>query len=296
MNFLKNLSIFFMGIRPKTLGVTVSPVLIGTTMAFSSNKGHWMSAFACLISALLIQIGTNLSNDYFDYLKGADTEERLGPTRVTQSGLIPPEKMLKIFSYVFGLASLVGIYIVIRGGWPIFLIGILSIASGILYTGGPIPLGYVGLGDIFVFVFFGPVAVCGTFYVQALELPLEVFLAGFSPGLLGVALLSINNLRDEPTDKKFGKKTLAVSFGIGFVKAEIIFSLLLAIIIPVFLAVFISSNWFICFSILIVIPVYLVIRQILYFKNVHELNKALNITGKIIFLYGVLFSLGWWLG
>jgi len=296
MNLAKNISIFYMAIRPKTLGVTISPVLIGTTMAFSANKGHFVAASACLISALLIQIGTNLSNDYFDYVKGSDTDERLGPTRVTQSGLISPERIFRISLYVFGLAILIGIYIVFRGGWPIFLVGIFSIASGILYTGGPMPLGYIGLGDIFVFIFFGPVAVCGTFYVQALELPPEVFIAGLGPGFLGMALLSVNNLRDEPTDKKSGKKTLAVRLGQGFARAEFIITIFLSIIIPVFLAFYINSHWFICISILIVIPGYYAICQILFAKNGVELNKTLSITGKIILLYGLLFSLGWWVG
>ena len=296
MNSAKKLSIFFMAIRPKTLGVTVSPVLIGTTMAFSSNKGHFVTALACLISALLIQIGTNLSNDYFDFVKGSDTDERLGPTRVTQSGLISPDKIIRIALFMFGLAFLVGIYIALRGGWPIVLIGILSIVSGILYTGGPLPLGYIGLGDIFVFIFFGPVAVCGTFYVQTLELPLEVVIAGFGPGFLGMALLSVNNLRDEPTDKKSGKKTLAVRFGQDFARTEFILTFVLAIITPIFLAILIDSHWFISLSILILIPGYTAVSQILYAKNGVELNRTLSITGKIIILYGFLFSLGWWIG
>ena len=200
------------------------------------------------LSALLIQIGTNLSNDYFDFLKGSDTKERIGPARVTQAGLVSPEKMLYIFTFVFGLSMLIGVYLVNRGGWPIVIIGILSIASGILYTGGPIPIGYIGLGDIFVFIFFGPIALCGTFYVQAMELPFEVFIAGMGPGFLAISLLSINNLRDEPTDKKSGKKTLAVRFGPSFARGEYIFTFVMALLIPVFLAIYIDSRWFICFS------------------------------------------------
>lgn len=295
MKFSDYISIAYMAIRPKTLSVTVSPVMIGTVMAFSSSKGHFITAIACFFSALLIQIGTNLSNDYFDFLKGSDTKERIGPVRVTQAGLVSPEKMFYIFTFVFGLSILIGVYLVIKGGWPIVIIGILSIASGILYTGGPIPIGYIGLGDIFVFIFFGPIALCGTFYVQAMELPLEVFIAGMGPGFLAISLLSINNLRDEPTDKKSGKKTLAVRFGPSFVRGEYIFTFVIALLIPVFLAIYIDSRWFICFSLLIFIPGYFVIRSVLY-ENGPELNKTLSNTGKIILLYGIIFSIGWWIG
>ena len=208
MNLSKRINIIFMAIRPKTLGVAVSSVMIGSTMAFSYGKGHLTSAVLCFICALLIQIGANLSNDYFDFVKGSDTEERIGPTRVTQAGLISPQKMFIFFVFIFVLAGIFGIYLSIRGGFPIVLIGLLSIASGILYTGGPIPFGYIGLGDLFVFIFFGPVAVCGTFYVQALELPFEVFIAGLGPGFFSMSLLSVNNLRDEHTDRKAGKNTV----------------------------------------------------------------------------------------
>ena len=213
MNISNYLQVWLSAIRPKTLGAAVSPILIGTTMAFADGKGHALAALAALLGALLIQIGTNFSNDYYDYIKGADTEERLGPVRVTQSGQVRPKTMLRNFVMVFGLATLVGIYLVFRGGWPVVIIGILSIASGILYTGGPWPLGYLGLGDLFVLIFFGPVAVAGTFYVQALEITPVVIFAGLGPGLLATALLAVNNLRDEPTDKKVGKLTLAVRFG-----------------------------------------------------------------------------------
>ena len=129
MKFSEFISITYMAVRPKTLSVTVSPVMMGTIMAFSSSKGHFITAIACFLSALLIQIGTNLSNDYFDFLKGSDTQDRLGPTRVTQAGLVSPEKMFYIFIFVFGLSILIGIYLVFRRGWPIFIIGVLSIAS-----------------------------------------------------------------------------------------------------------------------------------------------------------------------
>jgi len=265
-------------------------------VAFAEGKGHAGAALAALFGALLIQIGTNFSNDYFDFIKGADTEERLGPMRATQAGLVSPQAMLKNFVLVFGLAVLVGIYLVYRGGWPIVIIGILSIASGILYTGGPMPLGYLGLGDLFVLIFFGPVAVGGTYYVQSLEISEVVILAGFGPGLLATALLAVNNLRDEPTDKKVGKRTLAVRFGPGFARAEYLAAFALALILPFVLAFRTDAHWFACLSALIIIPGRSAIRQITSGVKGIELNETLAVTGKLIIIYSVLFSLGWWIG
>lgn len=296
MNSGKIFSVWLLAVRPKTLGAAVAPILIGTAMAYAVDKGHAVAALAALLGALLIQIGTNISNDYFDFVKGADTEERLGPIRATQAGLVTPEAMRRNFVVVFGLAVLVGIYLVYRGGWPIVIIGVLSIASGILYTGGPMPLGYLGLGDLFVLIFFGPVAVGGTFYVQTLELPLEVILAGFGPGLLATALLAVNNLRDEPTDKKVGKRTLAVRFGPAFARGEFLTAFALALILPFILAFWTNGHWFACLSALIIIPGRSPIRQIISGVEGVELNETLAATGKLIILYSILFSFGWWIG
>ena len=296
MNISNYLRVWLSAIRPKTLGAAVSPILIGTTMAFGEGKGHTLAALAALLGALMIQIGTNFSNDYFDFIKGADTEERLGPVRVTQSGQVRPKTMLWNFVMVFGLATLVGIYLVFRGGWPIVIIGILSIASGILYTGGPWPLGYMGLGDLFVLIFFGPVAVGGTFYVQTLEITPVVIIAGLGPGLLATALLAVNNLRDEPTDKKVGKLTLAVRFGPAFVRAEYLVAFAFAVLLPFTLAFWTDAHWYACISALIIIPGYSAIRQIISRVKGQELNDTLTTTGKLIIIYSILFSLGWWIG
>ena len=296
MNSRKNFKVWMLAVRPKTLGAALAPILIGTAMAFAEGKGHAGAALAALLGALLIQIGTNFSNDYFDFIKGADTKERLGPMRATQAGLVTPEAMFRNFILVFGLAFLVGIYLVYRGGWPIVIIGILSIASGILYTGGPMPLGYMGLGDLFVLFFFGPVAVGGTFYVQSLEISEVVILAGFGPGLLATALLAVNNLRDEPTDKKVGKRTLAVRIGPGFVRVEYLASFTLALILPFVLAFWTDAHWFACLSALIIIPGRTAIRQITSGVKGIGLNETLAMTGKLIIIYSALFSLGWWIG
>ena len=296
MNSGKNSNVWLLAVRPKTLGAALAPILIGTAMAFAEGKGHAGAALVALLGALLIQIGTNFSNDYFDFIKGADTEERLGPMRATQAGLVTPQAMLRNFVFVFGLAVLVGIYLVYRGGWPIVIIGILSIASGILYTGGPMPLGYLGLGDLFVLIFFGPVAVGGTYYVQSLEISAVVILAGFGPGLLATAPLAVNNLRDEPTDKKVGKRTLAVRFGPGFARVEYLTTFALALITPFVLAFITGAHWFACLSVLIIIPGRSAIRQIISGVQGIELNETLAVTGKLIIIYSVLFSLGWWIG
>ena len=296
MKFNQVFKVWLLAIRPKTLGAAVAPILIGTSMAFAEGKGHFLAALTALLCALLIQIGTNFSNDYFDFIKGADTEERLGPVRATQAGLVTPKTMLRNFVVIFGLAIFVGIYLVLRGGWPIVIIGVLSIASGILYTGGPNPLGYLGLGDIFVLIFFGPVAVGGTYYVQALEVSEAVIFAGLGPGLLATALLAVNNLRDEPTDKKVGKLTLAVRFGPAFVRAEYLVAFAFAVLLPFILAFWTDAHWYACISALITIPGYSVIRQIISRVKGQELNDALTTTGKLIIIYSILFSLGWWIG
>lgn len=282
-----------MAMRPKTLWAAVAPVLIGTAMAFSDGKAHWGAAFFAMFGALMIQIGTNFANDYYDYLKGADNRKRLGPTRVTQAGLVSPETMKKAFIIAFALAFLSGLYLIWRGGWPIFAIGMLSILFGILYTGGPYPLGYNGLGDIFVLIFFGPVAVGGTFYVQALDINLVVLLAGLAPGLISTALLSVNNLRDIHTDRESGKKTLAVRFGITFARLEYLLSILLACLLPLGLCLLTGGHYFAIITIGVFLFAIPAIKMVFQESGSPVLNRALADTGKFLLLYSLLFSIGW---
>ena len=206
--------VWLLAARPATLPAAVVPVLVGTAAALHGGVQLQIGPFvAALVAALLIQIGTNFANDVFDFHKGADTAERLGPPRVTQSGLVPPEQVLIATFVTFGLAALVGVYLVLVGGWPILVVGVLSILAGLAYTGGPWPLGYHSLGDLFVFIFFGVVAVVGSAYLQTLTItPLAVW-ASFPVGLLVTAILVVNNLRDIDTDRQVGKKTLAVRLG-----------------------------------------------------------------------------------
>ena len=265
-------------------------------MAFEAEKGHLFSALAALLGALLIQIGTNLSNDYFDFVKGADTEERLGPARATQAGWIRPEIILRSSLLVFAAAVIIGIFLVLRGGWPIVLIGIASVICGILYTGGPYPLAYLGLGEIFVVIFFGPVATLGTYYVQALEFSKEVFIAGLAPGLLSTALIAVNNLRDIPTDIKARKRTLAVRFGYRFARIEYTLCILGGLFIPLFLVVMLKDHWFSLIASFALIPAFFPIRDVVSGISGEMLNETLAKTGKVLLIFSILFSAGWLIG
>ena len=286
------LNTWMLASRPKTLPAAIAPVMIGTAMAYESGGFHLLSCLAAVVGALLIQIGTNFANDYYDFKKGADEGDRLGPTRVTQSGMVSPATMKKATYLVFTLALLSGVYLVVRGGWPIVIIGLSSILFGILYTGGPYPLGYNGLADIFVLIFFGPVAVGGTYYVQTLEINNIVLLAGLSSGLMSVAILTVNNLRDIDNDKKVGKKTLAVRFGVSYTQFQYTASVVIGLLIPLLIVLLISDKYYLLlslFTLIVAIPL---------FKKVHiikgrELNNVLASTGKILLLYSVLFSIGW---
>ncbi len=199
------LKTWLMAARPKTLTAALVPVMVGTALAYGLGVGRWLPALAALVGAMFIQIGTNLTNDYYDFKKGADTEERLGPQRVTQSGLIAPGTVLASALTFFGLAVATGIYLVVVGGWPIVAIGLASVLAGYAYTGGPFPLAYHGLGDVFVFIFFGLVAVPGTFYVQALTVGPAAWWAAIPVGAIGTALLVVNNLRDASHGREGGQ-------------------------------------------------------------------------------------------
>ena len=282
-----------LAIRPKTLPAAVAPVLMGTAMAFGDGIGHISTALVCLLTALLLQIGTNLANDYYDFQKGADTQERVGPTRVTQAGLIPPDQVKAAFIGIFALAVLASIYLVTRGGWPIAVLGVAAILSGIFYTAGRYPLGYMGLGDLLVFFFFGPVAVAGTYYVQSLELNSAIVFAGFAPGLMSVAVLTVNNLRDIDSDRKSGKNTLAVRFGRGFALSEYLFCVLGACVVPVFIYMFIQDHLPILACSLISLAAVPTIKTVLTRSEGVALNTTLASTARLLLAYSILFSAGW---
>jgi 1,4-dihydroxy-2-naphthoate octaprenyltransferase len=249
---------------------------------------------AALVAAVLIQIGTNFANDYFDFQKGADTVARLGPARVTQSGLIPAYAVRWATALTFGLAALVGLYLVVVGGWPILLIGLLSIAAGVLYTGGPWPLGYHGLGDLFVFVFFGLVAVVGSAYLQLGAVSARAAWAALPVACLVTAILVVNNLRDIETDRQAGKHTLAVRLGRGGTRLEYVLLLAAAYLTPLlgWLASFVSG-WF--WLPWLTLPLALKVQRVVAREAGRPLNAALKGTAQLHLAFGLLFAVSLWL-
>ena len=255
-----------------------------------------LPAVAALLGAVLIQIGTNLANDYYDFMRGGDTEDRVGPIRVTQAGILRPTEVWRGMVIALGLAMSVGVYLVVVAGWPIVWIGLASVACAVLYTGGPFPLAYHGLGDVFVFVFFGLIAVGGTFYVQALTWPSDALLAGTGLGALSTAILVVNNLRDIETDARAGKRTLAVRLGPAATKAQYVFSLVVALGVPV-----VGVVWFswpaATLATLIVVPLCEPpLRKVIGFTDPRELMPALGETARVVALYGLLLATGLALG
>ncbi len=213
MSTPSGMRIWLMAARPRTLPAAIAPVLVGTALAGFAHVFHPLRFIAALLGAIFIQVGTNLSNDYSDARRGADTEDRLGPVRVTAGGLVPPSQVLLATYVSFGLAVLAGIYLIVVAGWELLLVGAASILAGVLYTGGPRPYGYEGLGEVFVFLFFGIVAVAGSFFVQVKHLSWEAFALAVPVGLLAASILVVNNFRDIETDRRAAKRTLAVRLG-----------------------------------------------------------------------------------
>ena len=278
--------------RPKTLPAAAAPVLVGTACAWSAAGFRLIPALAAFLGALLLQIGVNLANDYFDFVKGVDTEERLGPQRATASGLISLQSMRIGITVVIALAVLDGIYLFTIGGFPIIVIGILSILSLLAYSGGPFPLASHGLGDLFVFIFFGLVAVGGTFYVQTLTLTAFALAASLPSAMQITAILIVNNYRDRDTDKKSGKNTLAVKLGEKGSRVEYILLLLIPYVIPLILFFTKLEGIFILlplFSLPLCVPL---IKQINGAYTGVQLNKTLAGTAKLSLIFSVLFSAG----
>ncbi|SEK72405.1 1,4-dihydroxy-2-naphthoate polyprenyltransferase [Haloferax larsenii] len=295
-----------MASRPQTLPAAAAPVLVGTALAVHDGLFAPLPALAALVGALLIQIGTNFANDYYDAIQGADTEAREGFTRVTAGGLIPPADVKRAMYLTFAAAILLGTYLVYVGGVPILVVGLLSVASGIAYTGGPYPLGYHGLGDLFVFVFFGLVAVVGTYYVQAasiLAAPLSMgippetvtlvaVLASLPIAAISTNILVVNNIRDKEEDATTGKRTLAVRFGYGFARAEYVVMLVVAYAVPLYLWTRSGFEWHVLLPFLSMPIAARIARTVLTETKGELLNPALEDTGKLLALYALLFSVG----
>lgn len=285
------LQVWLLASRPKTLPAAIVPVLVGGALAYGDRLFAPGPFFAAVLGALLIQIGTNFANDYFDFVQGADTEERMGPTRVTQAGLVTPRQTLVATGVAFALATLVGLYLVMVGGWPIVAIGLLSILSGIAYTGGPFPLGYNGLGEVFVLIFFGFVAVLGTYFVQAHALTPLGWWVALPVGLLSTAILAVNNYRDIQTDRKAGKRTLAARFGERFAKIEYAACVFGAYLVPVGLVALGKLGLFGLLP-LLTLPLAAKLMRSMLTESGPVLNKTLAGTGKLLLLFGILFSIG----
>ena len=278
--------------RPATLPAAVAPVLVGTAAAAGVEDSFRLAVFiATLAAAMLIQIGTNFANDLFDFEHGADTADRLGPPRVTQSGLISPERVRLGTGVAFGGAAAIGVYLIVVGGWPILAIGVLSIVAGIAYTGGPWPLGYPGLGDVTVFAFFGMTAVVGTYYLQADTISATAVVAAVPVGLLVTAILVVNNLRDLETDRQAGKRTLAVRIGELATRLQYV-ALVLGpyLLTPVLWAVDAGAWVFLAY---LSLPIALVlVRAVLSGISGRSLNDILQRTALLHFAFGALLALG----
>ena len=281
-----------LAIRPKTLPAALAPVMIGSAMAFGDGVFHLPSALCCLCAALLLQIGTNLANDYFDFKKGADVN-RSGPTRVTQAGLIKPPMVLAASLFIFALAVLCSVYLINRAGNVLLIVAIASVLSGIFYTAGKKPLGYLGLGELFVFIFFGPVAVTGTYYAQSFEVNDAVLLAGFAPGFLSCAIIGVNNLRDMDGDRRVGKKTLAVRFGRSFATSAYLWFILAASFIPFIINEITEDHRGIIAASSIAFMAVPLIKTVFTSTDGVLLNKVLAKTGLLLVVYAVIFSGAW---
>lgn len=287
---MHTLRIWLLAARPKTLFAVISPILVGTTMALSLGKFNGVIFLFTLLTGLGIQISTNFCNDYYDFIKGADTKERKGPLRVTQSGLVSAGTMRKACAIALGLTALFGLVLLWHGGLVIALLLALSLLLAAGYTAGPYPLAYKGLGDLFVFLFFGPVACLSCYYLQTKDLSFECNIVGIALGSLSTAILAVNNIRDIEEDKKAGKRTLAVRFGIVFGKVEYIILLCIPAIITLTLSV---KHPLTLLSLIYLLPTGLVAKEVLKTKNAALLNRCLAQTGMILFIYTFFFCVGW---
>lgn len=280
-----------LAIRLRTLPAAAAGVVTGSALAWRDGFFRLDAALACLLTALLLQIGSNLANDVFDYERGTDTPDRLGPVRVTQAGLLTPSQVKLGMFLVFGLAALLGLYLAWLGGWPVIAVGLAAIVSAIAYTGGPFPLGYYGLGDLFVFIFFGLASVAGTYYVQAKSISAAAWWMAIPPGLIITAILVVNNLRDLENDRKGGKHTLAVLLGERFSKIEYLVCMIVAyLVMP--LAVLLHLVPWTSLLTWLSLPLAIKTARIVLSQKGRPLNGALAGTGQTALLFSLLFWLG----
>jgi 1,4-dihydroxy-2-naphthoate polyprenyltransferase len=289
---LSHSRLWILASRPRTLPAAIAPVLVGTALAAYEDEFHVLPFLAAMVGSTFIQIGTNLSNDYSDARRGADTEDRLGPVRVTAGGLMPPKHVLAGTYIAFGIAVAAGLYLAAVAGWELLVVGVASILAGVLYTGGPRPYGYEGLGELFVFVFFGIVAVVGSYYVQTEELRWEAFALAVPVGLLSSAILVVNNVRDIDTDRRAGKHTLAVK--LGRERARVLFTamVVLSFAAPVVILAFGGLTPWLLITLAALPLAVPLIKTVSSRSDGPALNGALAGTGRLLAVFSVLLSAG----
>ncbi len=285
------LEIWLLAARPKTLPAAAAPVIVGTAAAIGEGAFRPGPALGALAGALLLQVATNLANDLFDFQKGADSGERLGPLRVTQAGLLTPNQVRRGMLLVLALVALIGVYLITVSGWPILAVGLLAMVSAVAYTGGPFPLGYHGLGELFVFLFFGLAAVCGTYYVQAGTVSTTAWWAAAPMGLLSSAILVVNNLRDMESDRAAGKRTLAVRFGANFARAEYAWLVRAAYLMPALMWAAGAARPWVLLSWLS-FPLTWPLGALVFHQSGRVLNKALADTARLELAYSLCFAVG----
>lgn len=290
---VSTLNPWFVAIRPKTLTAGLSPVILGFAFALKEGFFNFKIIIMILIATMAIQIATNLINDYCDFLKGIDNKKHLGFTKVLVEGMISLQAMRKAIYAILSIAALASAYLIAKGGWPVAIIAATAIFFAVAYSAGPYPLSHLGLADLVELLYFGPIAVSGTYYLLTHHLPTYVIIGGFIPGFLSLAILTIDNLRDYQTDKAKGKKTLCVRLGEKFAQFEYYSCIMMGFLIPILL-VAITKKHFICLSCFILLPLYKTcLDSVKDNHSAQELNKALKQTAASLLLFTLIFSTGW---
>jgi 1,4-dihydroxy-2-naphthoate polyprenyltransferase len=289
---VSTLRLWLAAARPKTLPAAVAPVLVGTALAVSEGVFGVLAFLCALVGSVFIQIGTNLANDYSDARRGADTEDRLGPVRVTAGGLLPPRRVLVGTWIAFGIAVLAGSYLIWLTGWELLAAGVLSILAGVLYTGGPRPYGYAGLGEVFVFLFFGVVAVVGSYFAQTERMSWEALALSVPVGLLATGILAVNNVRDLETDRRAGKRTLAVRIGRSRVRRLFTAMIAAAFAAPVLICLAGGLGPTVLLPLLSAPLALPLVRTVATRTDGPALNAALARTGRLLAVYAGLLSIG----
>ena len=287
---MSTLRLWFVAARPRTLPAAVAPVVVGSALAVSEGVFRPLAFLAALVASVFIQVGTNLSNDYSDARRGADSDDRLGPVRVTAGGLLPPRRVLVGTYVAFAIAVATGLYLIALVGLELLVVGVASILAGVLYTGGPRPYGYEGLGELFVFLFFGVVAVTGSYYVQTEGLRPEAFALSVPVGLLATAILVVNNLRDVDTDRRAGKRTLAVRIGRARTRRLFVAIVVIALVMP--LSIWPALSPWVLLAALAAPLALPLLRTVSGAADGPALNAALAGTGRLLGVFSLLLAVG----